>query len=697
MAEKSHKSSRTPRSTSKDARRRGHKAARRAALNTAAMQSENLDKIKDAVADSANTARNTWILFLSFGTYLAVAVGSVTHRQLLLEEPIRLPLLDVDLPLVAFFVIAPTLLLIFHVYTLMHLKLMSDKVHYYNSVVRRLGFDKATEDHLRLRLPDFMFVQYLAGPGEGWKSLMHWLLVAGWLTVLFLPVILLLLVQLKFLPYHLQLVTWWQQAIIVLDLVLLWRFLPTVLLGSGSDQQFASVNERSMVAFGGLLILFSFLFAVYPGEYGKIVIISTGECVNGWLPFSNTLDLTDQHLVDGDIIEKITARNQREAENASPEYAYSFKKRDLNCARLDNADLRQVDLSGAELQGVSLKEANLNGASLANANLRNAEMYNAKLQGATLSNAKLQGADLGTASLQGSDLYDAKLQGAILSYAYLQGATLSTAHLEGATLDSANLQATDLVGAYLQGAMLKSAKLQGAFLDSANLWGANLSGAELGGTSLEDAGLWRTFGEDKPVTLSCVWLKEPQLQAPSKQQFAKWEHALQEVVDDADQGVDDNATEKRKREDIIQGVIDAAVQGVDDDAAKKRIRDALARLSLPKQDVQNSLDDYWNNLANNASKVEYQEDLLDRLTNLACLDSFVAKSLVSHYFRSPSIHAGREKISGKLAATFVKAADSNQCPGLEKITHVAMASMRNRAARDAQAAQVESKTKSTAK
>jgi hypothetical protein len=74
---------------------------RAAVISTLTAQADDPDKLKSALVDAANMAHNIWVLFLSFGTYLVVAVGSVTHRQLLLEKPIRLPLLNVELPLVA--------------------------------------------------------------------------------------------------------------------------------------------------------------------------------------------------------------------------------------------------------------------------------------------------------------------------------------------------------------------------------------------------------------------------------------------------------------------------------------------------------------------------------------------------------------------------------------------------------------------
>jgi hypothetical protein len=50
--------------------------------------------------------------------YLAIAVGSVTHRDLLFENPVKLPFLNADLPVRVFFVVGPGLFLIVHAYVL---------------------------------------------------------------------------------------------------------------------------------------------------------------------------------------------------------------------------------------------------------------------------------------------------------------------------------------------------------------------------------------------------------------------------------------------------------------------------------------------------------------------------------------------------------------------------------------------------
>jgi hypothetical protein len=66
---------------------------------------------------------------------LAIAFGSVTHRDLFLETSIKLPLLNVDLALVGFFVVAPALLVIFHFYLFLQLLGLAIKAKEYNTLL----------------------------------------------------------------------------------------------------------------------------------------------------------------------------------------------------------------------------------------------------------------------------------------------------------------------------------------------------------------------------------------------------------------------------------------------------------------------------------------------------------------------------------------------------------------------------------
>jgi len=123
--------------------------------------------------------------------------------------------------------------------------------------------------------------------------------------------------------------------------------------------------------------------------------------------------------------------------------------KDLQGAKLNNADLSNVILLSADLSEANLKKTILTGAVLCRANLNGADMEGAVLNGADLSGAQLVNAKLKNANFVRAKLCDAALMGADLTEAILTRADLSRANLTGAIL-----QGTDLSGANLQGVVL---------------------------------------------------------------------------------------------------------------------------------------------------------------------------------------------------------------------------------------------------
>jgi hypothetical protein len=77
-------------------------------------QASSLPGLQSAVNDSSSRTAALWLSFLTFMAYLTMTVGAVTHEALLEQKPIKLPVLNVDLPLVGFFWIAPLFFLLFH-------------------------------------------------------------------------------------------------------------------------------------------------------------------------------------------------------------------------------------------------------------------------------------------------------------------------------------------------------------------------------------------------------------------------------------------------------------------------------------------------------------------------------------------------------------------------------------------------------
>ena len=110
-----------------------------------------------------------WFSYLFVLFYLAVAAGAVTHADLFLENPVKLPFLNIDLPLLAFFFLAPILFLFAHGYTLMHLVMLTEKAKRYDQALRdrQIGAEvmiRAAQQAQVRQLPSNIFIQYLAGP-----------------------------------------------------------------------------------------------------------------------------------------------------------------------------------------------------------------------------------------------------------------------------------------------------------------------------------------------------------------------------------------------------------------------------------------------------------------------------------------------------------------------------------------------------
>ena len=104
---------------------------------------------------------------------------------------------------------------------------MVDNVRRYNEMLESAKLEREEDDGFRLLLTNFPFVQLLAGTSYTRRGFFGDLLsFIVWITVALAPVVLLLFMQLNFLPYHDVGVTWWHRVIIIIDFVYLGCFGP---------------------------------------------------------------------------------------------------------------------------------------------------------------------------------------------------------------------------------------------------------------------------------------------------------------------------------------------------------------------------------------------------------------------------------------------------------------------------------------
>ncbi len=177
-----------------------------------AAKADDLEEIKKSVEDAASVSGGLWLSYLFVLFYIAIAAGAVTHEDLLLERPVKLPFLNVELPLLAFFALAPFIVLIIHAYALMHFIMLGKKASRFHNELRRQfpdggtdtqksgaapdGAQKDIRDKLRRLLPSNIFVQILAGPPELRRGIFGAMLkVIALMTLIVFPILLLLLLQ----------------------------------------------------------------------------------------------------------------------------------------------------------------------------------------------------------------------------------------------------------------------------------------------------------------------------------------------------------------------------------------------------------------------------------------------------------------------------------------------------------------------
>jgi uncharacterized protein YjbI with pentapeptide repeats len=440
-----------------------------------ALDSQDVGELQKALNDAAGKASVLWTTFVTFELYLVIAFGTVTHRDLFLESRIKLPVLNVDLPLVGFFVVAPAVLVTLHFYVFLQLLALVSKSRDYDTLLRREAPIASDRQYLRQRLDSFLIVQFLAGPrgqrtGFGGISLR----LIAWLTLVGTPVLILLQGQVTFLPYHQEGVVWIQRIVLIIDLVMIWYFWNRV--RSDDNTIIPVVTSKVWAKLGAGLNLcvavFSVCIATFPGELTDEYLPTVRIVPTAWWPhwsskddwtslhevlfagtpdevsgrpnslFSNRLVLTDQSFVEPDKLDKV-------------DVSRSLRGRNLRQAVLNRADLRKADFTGAMLDGARFELAKLQSANFSCAttgkktpdtkgqpprwwpddgctSLRGATLFLASLDRANLTGTALQGTNLTGAQLQGADLPLSRLQGANLTFAALQSANLSGSLLSAA-------------------------------------------------------------------------------------------------------------------------------------------------------------------------------------------------------------------------------------------------------------------------
>lgn len=397
-----------------------HKAAEATENTKARINYYILRDTTRALNQAIAITRRFWITILLIATYLAITVLQIGHDDLLLQNRVALPIVASLIDTPTFFLLAPLLMVLLHIQFLLHHTTLSQSLKTFNDdTIELLGTHPVSQRHAQARLLPYFLAQIRTATFNSalLKQSHH---AISFTSLYAIPVAILLLFQIKYLPSHDWRIGLWLRYLVVFDVLVAFVF--GLLIRSpdtGIARAFSIyVRERPWPFAKNILMVVTVIFvsvfcATVPDQstdrwlnsfaslcvpvpidapakpnprcafwptailFERPVDARTGK-TKGKIARNLVLverDLTAIHA-DGKILSALPI---------------SLRYRDLRYATFDGSNFSNIDFTGADLRGASLRRANFQGAIFRDADLRGADLTAANISGAVLEGAKLDG------------------------------------------------------------------------------------------------------------------------------------------------------------------------------------------------------------------------------------------------------------------------------------------------------------------
>jgi hypothetical protein len=119
--------------------------------------------LASALNHSAERAQTLWFSFLAFMLYLWVATNTTTHRMLFLQSG-DLPVFNISLPLLPYYILTQVAFVLFHFYVLLNLVLLARKAKSFGDELERaLPEDDEARDAAKALAAAFLDEAHCAG------------------------------------------------------------------------------------------------------------------------------------------------------------------------------------------------------------------------------------------------------------------------------------------------------------------------------------------------------------------------------------------------------------------------------------------------------------------------------------------------------------------------------------------------------
>ena len=464
----------------------------------------DLKEIRKTINVSSSKNNNLLIFFTIFMLYILISVLGTSDLMLLLpENTFKMPMINFELNLIAFYILAPIMLLLLHFNNLFN----------YNMYLKKI--DKHSKQINMESLNPSIYGYAYTLQNKGFAGFLLNLFLWFWIYII--PLSILMLIFIRFADYHHAWITFFHFFILIIDsiLILLSLYYNKIHI---KNEQYSMLVSRKVIypiligttgIFATLFLYFFFVPMIY--TYNKNILTDINESplkqficnVTTKVPniFLGNISPDDK---DNDYFLSCLPRlvvNEAEMAKISsgalyiPRYLAVKKdihKNDKEWERqlilnygarsnLKNRNLRYADLYGCILTRADLRYSDLRHSNLSQTHLQAADLTHTKLQDASLIEAKIEKAKLIDANLTGAKLIQVTSKSEPV---YFAGSILTNAQLI-----AVNMKNTDFYTAQLVGTNFTNAKLAGSNFYDVNLTNANLTNADLSGAILRKSNL----------------------------------------------------------------------------------------------------------------------------------------------------------------------------------------------------------------
>ncbi len=527
--------------------------------------------LRQSTNETARVARANLLLFLVVGLFVGLLVANTNDLLLFTRAHITIPFMQIGVPIDMFYRVGPIIFILLHLNLFLRLARLSQVVALLRKEIKKCG--KSGEELIQASLLfpfDFLqlifhvtsrpvdsvmdkpsvirrLFQHLKSVREKYGYFLALSVIVA-ASVFVFPLILLMWMQVKFLPYQSESITFIHQFAIAIDVVMQMvfifrlegfrKFRAEIAANSSWMRRFRGFGIATVISFFPIAaVAFSWLFALVPGSF-----LERNRLFPGWQSETTKCFFDDWWLnkekeeVQSSILECLfyALWSNKEEEECSlyvipspekwrrylylPDTSISASERPAEIVATYLAkgeDPEQawrftdpLDLSGRVLRYGWFKSSEIWRANFSGSDIYCTNFENAKLHKAVFDKANLKNVYFKHANLQESSFKEVESYRSIFDEADLRNSKLTSATFDNGSFEDADFQdmsgeglkflGTNLFGTRFHGALIEKSKFFGADLFLVEFHGVCLSGAEFRGTDLV---LAEFYGVDLSYTI----------------------------------------------------------------------------------------------------------------------------------------------------------------------------------------------------